>query len=53
MKKIMCIYCAKWFDPEEVEMKAIPGDDPRQKYCPKHYPEVLAAHKNLPWNRKF
>lgn len=47
-EKDMCVYCGKWF-PKEV-MKMV--DDPRFWYCPKCYPEVYAAHLNLPWNRK-
>lgn len=49
----MCTYCAKWF-PEE-QMKQLPDDERNKdnRYCPKCYPGVLEAHKNLPWNRKW
>jgi hypothetical protein len=49
--KAMCTYCAKWFPADE--MKLLP-DDPNNvyPYCPKCFPEVLTAHRNLPWNKK-
>lgn len=47
-----CTYC--WKDWEPDQLRALPENlkcEPRNKYCPKCYPEVLAEVRNLPWNR--
>lgn len=48
--KYTCTYCAK----KHPDVKPLPPDlneNPRFKYCPKCYPEVLQEVRNLPWNR--
>lgn len=50
--KYWCTYCAK----NHPDVKPLPPDlkvDPRNRYCPKCYPEVLQEVRNQPWNRKY
>lgn len=45
-----CVYC--WKDSDN--LKALPPENkdlPRNKYCPKCYPEVYKESLKLPWNR--
>lgn len=48
-----CSYCAKRVDKNT--LKPLPNDDNpelERKYCERCYPEVVAADRNLPWNKK-
>ncbi|MDP1383347.1 hypothetical protein ACQKGA_23700 [Priestia megaterium] len=49
MDEEMCAYCAKWFPRSK--MKQLPDEYPNW-YYPACYPEVLAAHRKLPWIRR-
>lgn len=46
-RRFMCDYCGRWFDHGvEVDFK---HDRIIYKYCLKHWPEVEAAARKLPW----